>query len=179
MTAPAFVSGSIAAPVLPYRRRPAYRGPLVVVPGGRARARQTANLSDRRIRVVPVAGQSNPPSPSRGAAVAAFQAQLRALPVKSEISLNLARRSCQVDGQVRQLTPSEFGMLAALATKPGEPISRSDLLALSRNRDLNDGSRTVDVHIAHLRDKLALRGVIATVRGRGYALNPAFRIQVN
>jgi DNA-binding response OmpR family regulator len=42
--------------------------------------------------------------------------------------------------------------------------------------ELDESSRAVDVHIAHLRGKLGLPGVIATVRGRGYALNPVYRV---
>jgi DNA-binding response OmpR family regulator len=84
-----------------------------------------------------------------------------------------------VDGSPRHLTPREFDLLAALAAQPGEPISRDLLLKLgSEGRELGEGSRTVDVHIAHLREKLGLPGVIATIRGRGYALNPVFRVVV-
>jgi DNA-binding response OmpR family regulator len=84
-----------------------------------------------------------------------------------------------VDGATRHLTPREFGLLAALAAQPGEPVSRDELLKLGAGeRQLGEGSRTVDVHVAHLRDKLGLPGAIATIRGRGYAFNPAFRVEV-
>jgi DNA-binding response OmpR family regulator len=107
----------------------------------------------------------------------AFQERLRALPAAYEIRLDRSGRSARIDGVTRRLTKREFELLAELAARPGEPVSRDRLLAVGADgRDLGQGSRAVDVHIAHLRDKLALPGVIATVRGRGYALNPAYAV---
>jgi DNA-binding response OmpR family regulator len=103
------------------------------------------------------------------------------LPLRPEIRLDRQRRSVRVDGSARHLTPREFDLLAALAAQPGEPIRREVLLRLGadeRDRELGEGSRTVDVHVAHVREKLGLPGVIATIRGRGYALNPAFPVEI-
>jgi DNA-binding response OmpR family regulator len=75
------------------------------------------------------------------------------------------------------LTPREFELLAALAARPGQPVSREDLLAAGpADHALGEGSRAVDVHVAHLREKLGLPDAIATVRGRGYAFNPAYQV---
>jgi DNA-binding response OmpR family regulator len=112
-------------------------------------------------------------------AAQAFRRRLSNLPLQPEIRLDRRRRSVRVDGSPRHLTPREFDLLAALAAEPGEPISREVLLKVGAGeRELGEGSRTVDVHIAHLREKLGLPGVIATVRGRGYTLNPAFPVEI-
>ncbi|MDR2566141.1 MAG: winged helix-turn-helix domain-containing protein [Bifidobacteriaceae bacterium] len=176
MTAPAYAPEFVPASVLPWRRKPAYRGPLIVIPGGRATGRKVAQSVWQ-----PVVAGRPPAAISRESADAAraFQHRLARLPVRPEISLDLERRSVRVDGVARHLTPREFELLAALAAQPGEPVSRDELLKLgTEGRQLGDGSRTVDVHVAHLRDKLGLPGAIATIRGRGYALNPAFRVEV-
>jgi DNA-binding response OmpR family regulator len=145
-----------------------------VIPGGRARAR---HLQQAEWRSPP---ESEPPQPVTGESIAAaraFQARLRALPTRSEISLNRSSQSARVDGSVRRLTPREFELLVALAANPGQPVARDELLAIGPGRPyLEEGSRAVDVHIAHLRDKLGLPGAIATIRGRGYALNPSYRV---
>ncbi|MDR2347427.1 MAG: winged helix-turn-helix domain-containing protein, partial [Bifidobacteriaceae bacterium] len=118
----------------------------------------------------------SPPSESVLAA-RAFSARLAALPARSEIHLDRADKAVRVDGSPRRLTRREFELLAELAAAPGEPVSRDRLLAAGDGgREPQLGSRAVDVHISHLREKLGLPGVIATVRGRGYALNPAYRV---
>jgi DNA-binding response OmpR family regulator len=124
------------------------------------------------------AAQPGPISREAADAVRAFQTQLRRLPLQSEIALDLTRHTASVTGEPRHLTPAEFGLLSALAAQTGQPVSRTELLAAGRERSLGEGSRAVDVHIAHLREKLALPGAITTVRGRGYALNPAFRVSL-
>jgi DNA-binding CsgD family transcriptional regulator len=174
MTAPAYSPTYSPIPVLPWRRKPAYRGPLVVIPGGRAAARLSVPTPWR-----PVAEGTPQAAISRESADAAraFRHRLSRLPSQPEIRLDATRRTVRVDGSPRHLTPREFDLLAELAAQPGEPISRDVLLRVgSGERQLGEGSRTVDVHVAHLRDKLGLPGVIATVRGRGYALNPAFQV---
>ncbi|MDR2253301.1 MAG: winged helix-turn-helix domain-containing protein [Bifidobacteriaceae bacterium] len=158
----------------PYRRKPPYRGPLISIPGVRGGLR-TFQVAPRT--AVLSLAQPAPLTSESVAAARAFQARLRALPARSEIKLSRRDHSARVDGAVRRLTPREFHLLAALAERPGDPVSRQQLLAAGAGRaDLGDASRTVDVHVAHLREKLALPGVIATVRGRGYALNPAYRV---
>jgi DNA-binding response OmpR family regulator len=108
----------------------------------------------------------------------AFQAKLRRLPVRTEILINSERGTIRVDGEPRHLTPREFDLLAALGRQVGDPLTRAELLdAVRSGRELTEGSRTVDVHIAHLREKLALPGAIVTIRGRGYALSPALTVR--
>ncbi|MDR1117858.1 MAG: winged helix-turn-helix domain-containing protein [Bifidobacteriaceae bacterium] len=173
MTATAYAPSLPTTQFPPYRRRPAYRGPLIAIPGGRARLRAAAL---DRSAVPPARIQEAGPAAEPTAAVRAFQARLRALPARSEIRLSRATRSAAVDGCARSLTPREFALLATLAEHPGQPVNRDRLAQDRSGHVLGEGSRAVDVHIAHLREKLNLPGAIATVRGRGYALNPAYRV---
>lgn len=74
------------------------------------------------------------------------------------------------------LGPLEFRLLAALIAKPGRVWTRDRLLDEVWGRDIYVDSRTVDVHVARLRKSLSVHGgadPIRTVRGVGYALDPA------
>ena len=69
------------------------------------------------------------------------------------------------------LRTKEFVLLLALARQPGVVFSREKLLNQVWGYDFYGDTRTVDVHINHLRDKLAGSGVdIDTLRGAGYKL---------
>src|SRR6202011_3254515 len=73
-----------------------------------------------------------------------------------------------------QLRPKEFDLLALLARHPGRVFQRSELLDLVWGYDFPGYTRTVDVHVQQLREKLATGGVtdpaIHTVWGVGYKL---------
>ncbi len=73
-----------------------------------------------------------------------------------------------------QLRPKEFDLLALLAKHPGRVFQRSELLDLVWGYDFPGYTRTVDVHIQQLREKLTESGVtdpaIHTVWGVGYKL---------
>src|ERR1700682_1803620 len=78
-------------------------------------------------------------------------------------------------GQARvQLRPKEFDPLALLARHPGRVFQRSELLDLVWGYDFPGYTRTVDVHVQQVREKLATGGVtdpsIETVWGVGYRL---------
>jgi DNA-binding response OmpR family regulator len=78
-------------------------------------------------------------------------------------------------GEVRlQLRPKEFDLLALLAKHPGRVFQRAELLDLVWGYDFPGYTRTVDVHVQQLREKLAGGGVtdptIQTVWGVGYKL---------
>jgi two-component system OmpR family response regulator len=69
------------------------------------------------------------------------------------------------------LTPREFLLLARLAVTPGQPVTRSDLLAAVWNLDFDPKSGVLEVHMTRLRGKLdAQAWRIETVRGVGYRL---------
>jgi DNA-binding response OmpR family regulator len=80
------------------------------------------------------------------------------------------------EGKV-QLRPKEFDLLALLARHPGRVFQRSELLDLVWGYDFPGYTRTVDVHVQQLREKLAQGGVtdpsIQTVWGVGYKLEIA------
>jgi two-component system, OmpR family, alkaline phosphatase synthesis response regulator PhoP len=89
----------------------------------------------------------------------------------ADIRLDTARRETQVGGQAISLRAKEFDLLAYLVQNPGLVLSREQLLNAVWGFDFYGDTRTVDVHIAHLRDKLApSKAGIETVWGVGYKL---------
>ena len=78
-------------------------------------------------------------------------------------------------GEARvQLRPKEFDLLALLVRHPGRVFQRSELLDLVWGYDFPGYTRTVDVHVQQVREKLGRAGVTApaieTVWGVGYKL---------
>jgi DNA-binding response OmpR family regulator len=81
-------------------------------------------------------------------------------------------------GQARvQLRPKEFDLLALLSRHPGRVFQRSELLDLVWGYDFPGYTRTVDVHVQQVREKLSSAGItdpsIQTVWGVGYRLELA------
>ena len=81
------------------------------------------------------------------------------------------------DGSRQDLTEREGDLLRYLATNAGRPINREELLsAVWRINPVGIETRTVDVHVARLREKLrddsSEPRIIRTVRGRGYMFEP-------
>lgn len=78
------------------------------------------------------------------------------------------------DGVPIQLTSSEFNILHLLASNPGEVYSSDQILAEVWGEDATISSKTVMVHVSHLRDKIdvATQGekVVQTVWGVGYKI---------
>jgi two-component system alkaline phosphatase synthesis response regulator PhoP len=91
------------------------------------------------------------------------------------VVLNLDRRSVQVSGQLVELTPTEFELLAALMRNAGRPLSRSQLLDATQGDAYAGYERTIDAHIKNLRRKLEADPAnpthILTVFGFGYKFN--------
>ena len=91
------------------------------------------------------------------------------------LTVDVARRrvGLEEDGYVREveLTTTEFDLLAHLLRRPGQVLSREQLLSEVWGYASPSGTRTVDVHVAQIRAKLgpAAAGLIRTVRGVGYA----------
>lgn len=87
----------------------------------------------------------------------------------SGIVLSPSHREVTVDGKPVKLTLREFDLLEYLMRKPGVVFSREALLQSVWGWDFDGGSRTVDVHVQTLRQKLGDRSsCIETVRGVGY-----------
>ena len=87
-----------------------------------------------------------------------------------------SRRSASVDGASLDLTPTEWGLLTALASTPGRVFSREELLNRVRGYEFAS-PRAVDSHIKNLRRKLQTdpdgEPMIETVLGAGYRLGLA------
>jgi DNA-binding response OmpR family regulator len=76
-----------------------------------------------------------------------------------------------LDGQILDLTRSEFDLLAALMGRPGRVFTRMELLERIQGEAFAAYERTVDVHIKNLRAKLGTAGDrIETVYGVGYRM---------
>jgi DNA-binding response OmpR family regulator len=76
----------------------------------------------------------------------------------------------------KRLMPKEFGLLELLLSAPGHLFPREEIVTRVWHHRYLPGSRTLDVHVRRLRDKLATleTGVsIQTVRGVGYRLVPS------
>ena len=75
------------------------------------------------------------------------------------------------------LTPTEFRLLAMLATQPGRPFSRDQIIEGVFGYDFDGYDRTVDVHIANLRRKIEpdvrKPRYVQTVHGVGYRFGDA------
>jgi DNA-binding response OmpR family regulator len=88
-------------------------------------------------------------------------------------SLDRPGRRLLVDGCDVPLRPREFDLLDALSARPGVVFSRDLLVDRVWKGEANPDSRTVDVHVSRLRDRLdaAASGLrIEAVRGVGYRL---------
>lgn len=88
------------------------------------------------------------------------------------VALDLDRRSVQVAGQLAELTPTEFDLLAALMRNAGRPLTRSQLLDATQGEEYAGFERTIDAHIKNLRRKIETDPAnprhILTVFGVGY-----------
>lgn len=82
------------------------------------------------------------------------------------------RHEATVDGVVLDLTPTEWGLLAALAAVPGRVYSRYELINRVRGFEFAGYERTIDSHVKNLRHKLGATGqdIVETVQGVGYRL---------
>ena len=79
----------------------------------------------------------------------------------------------RVRGQETILTQKEFEVLCLLLRNPGQVLSREQLIENVWGYAFTGESRTVDVHVRTLRQKLGEAGAyIETVRGYGYKISP-------
>lgn len=85
------------------------------------------------------------------------------------ITLNTKKHTVEVDGNNVELTLKEFEVLRLLMKNQGTVITRDILLEQIWGYDFDGETRTVDVHIRTLRQKLGQGGnIIKTIRGVGY-----------
>ena len=87
------------------------------------------------------------------------------------------QRAVQARGTAVDLTPTEWGVLVALATVPGRVYSRFELINRVRGYEFEGYERTVDSHVKNLRRKIEVDPgnprIIQTVLGGGYRLGLA------
>lgn len=87
------------------------------------------------------------------------------------LEMDLNEHSVTADGIRVQLTLKEFELLHTFMTNPGRAFTREQLLSSVWCEDFMGETRTVDVHVGTLRQKLGACGkYIRTVRGVGYKL---------
>ena len=108
----------------------------------------------------------------RRAGMSAAPQQGRSALTRGHISIDPERRSASKNGQNVELTMKEFDLIEFLMRNPGRVYSRESLLDLVWGYDYQGDTRTVDVHIRRLREKLELDpshpAYIITKWGVGY-----------
>ena len=108
----------------------------------------------------------------RRASIAAPAAEAGAVLRRGHISVDEGRRRASKDDVPVELTMKEFDLILCLMKNPGRVYSRESLLDLVWGYDYQGDTRTVDVHIRRLREKLELNPAepefIVTKWGVGY-----------
>jgi DNA-binding response OmpR family regulator len=100
--------------------------------------------------------------------------ETRAAVTVGDVTLDPASRDVVVAGERVKLRQREFDLLEAFMRHPNVALDRERLLAMVWGADFYGDARTIDVHVAWLRDKLkAAHPKIETVWGVGYKLVPA------
>lgn len=88
------------------------------------------------------------------------------------VVVNPVSREVTIDSETVALRAKEFDLLLALVDHANQALSRDQLLDLAWGYEYHGQTRTVDVHVAQLRDRLQGSGLeIETVWGRGYKLS--------
>jgi len=95
----------------------------------------------------------------------------------ADLSLDVARMRVEVAGRRVDLTPTEFGLVAALARQPGRVFTRSQLLDAIHGIAFESYERAIDAHVKNIRRKLEpdprQPRYVLTVYGVGYRLADA------
>jgi DNA-binding response OmpR family regulator len=93
---------------------------------------------------------------------------------EGELVIDEPQRLATVRGTTVALTPTEWGVLLALATVPGRVYSRFELINRVRGYEFEGYERTVDSHVKNLRRKVENDAghprIVQTVLGGGYRL---------
>ena len=90
------------------------------------------------------------------------------------LTLNRLTRRVRCGGQELALTPKELALLEHLMLRPGEVVTRTDLLEKVWDMHFDPDSNVVDVHVGRLRRKLRACGATASIaarRGFGFVLS--------
>ena len=98
-----------------------------------------------------------------------------ALLVIGDLVLDPAARTCRRGGENIELTTKEFALVEYLARRPGEVVSKAELLTHVWDFGFDGDANVVEVHISALRRKIDQpfgRRSIHTIRGAGYRILP-------
>jgi DNA-binding response OmpR family regulator len=90
------------------------------------------------------------------------------------LEIHPSSRTALVQGEVLDLTSTEFNLLHTLVKQTGHVVSKENLSAQALGRPLEKYDRSIDMHMSNLRKKMAehqLGSIIMTVRGQGYQLS--------
>jgi DNA-binding response OmpR family regulator len=99
------------------------------------------------------------------------QQHVRRLLRLGQLEIDRDSREARIAGQELELRTKEFDLLLTFAEHPGFVLNRDQLLDRVWGYSFGGGTRTVDVHVARLRDKLHNSGVrIETIWNVGYKL---------
>jgi DNA-binding response OmpR family regulator len=86
------------------------------------------------------------------------------------LAVDVRTRKVTVSGREVALTPKEFDILECLAADPGRVVGRQEILESAWDAHWYGPTKVLDVHVAALRRKLGVPGLIETVYGRGFRL---------
>jgi DNA-binding response OmpR family regulator len=93
-----------------------------------------------------------------------------------DVAVDFRRYEARRGTELLSLTPKEFGLLRALASRPGEVVTRSELLDDVWGYTAMPTTRTIDTHVASLRAKVEVDPAdprhLLTVFGVGYKWQP-------
>ena len=86
-----------------------------------------------------------------------------------DLEIDLERQLVLLQGEPVQLTNMEYRLLVLLAQRPGKPFSRDEILNALKGVEVELYTRSVDILISRVRQKLRPTDYIKTVRGAGYS----------
>jgi len=103
----------------------------------------------------------------------ARSAHIHSVPPRREVIVDPTAREVTIDGRYVPFTFKEFALLEYLLRAPHRAVTREELLeSVWHKRAWRNGTRTIDVHVRRLREKLGGCPRIVTVRGVGYRCDP-------
>ena len=124
------------------------------------------------LRRVRMAKESGSAPALRGVVMTPVTGEVASRILAGDIAIDLASRQATLSGQLMTLKPKEFDLLSYFARHPGIVMTRDALLREVWGYNYQMDTRTVDVHIRWLRQKLeddpSVPTRILTVRGHGY-----------